>query len=46
MNVQTFFQTPGIGGAVAITVIAILVACYGLTVRWIAKGQADQSEGH
>ena len=43
-SVETVFQTPGVGGAVACAVIAILIACYGLTIRWIAKGHQEETE--
>ena len=45
-NVNALFETPGVGGAVACTVIVILVACYALTIRWISKGYTDETEGH
>lgn len=32
------FDIPGFGGALACAVIAILLACYGLTIRWITTG--------
>ncbi len=43
-NVETVFQTPGVGGAVACGVITILVCCYGLTIRWISKGHEEEAE--
>ena len=42
MNVNVFFETPGVGGAVACTVIVLLVACYGLTIRWISRGHEEK----
>jgi len=45
-NVDAFFQTPGVGGAVACTVIVILITCYGLTIRWISRGHEEETEGH
>jgi len=45
-NAEAVFQTPGVGGAVACTVIVVLVACYSLTLRWISKGRKDETEGH
>jgi hypothetical protein len=32
------FDISGFGGALAVFIISILIACYGLTIRWIAKG--------
>ncbi len=46
MSIETFFATPGIGGAMAFAVICFLVVCYSLTIRWIAKGQSDEPEEH
>ncbi len=43
-DVSTFFKTPGVGGALACSVIAILVTCYGLTIRWISKGHQKGPE--
>jgi len=43
-NVDAFFQTPGVGGAVACAVIVTLVACYALTIRWISKGHEEDVE--
>ncbi len=44
MNIETLFETPGIGGLVACVVIVSLVSTYALTVRWISKGQEEQTE--
>lgn len=44
-NVEALFQTPGVGGATACSIIVILLVCYGLTIRWISKGHQDNSEG-
>ena len=41
-NLEAIFETPGVGGALACAVIVTLVVCYGLTIRWIAKGHEDQ----
>jgi hypothetical protein len=38
------FDLPGFGGAVACSIIATLIICYGLTIRGIAKGQKEKSE--
>lgn len=46
MDVSTFFETPGFGGAVALSVIVILVICYFLTLRWVARGQVEKTEEH
>jgi len=42
---EALFEMPGIGGAVACAAVVALVACYGLTVRWISKGRQDKTEG-
>ena len=42
---DVLFETPGVGGAVAGVAIVIFVACYGLTVRWIVKGDEGDTEG-
>ena len=42
--VDLIFDTPGVGGVVACSVITTLVVCYGLTVRWISKGHEDKAE--
>jgi hypothetical protein len=34
----TIFDLAGFGGALAASIISILMVCYGLTIRWIAKG--------
>jgi hypothetical protein len=36
------FDISGFGGALAISIISILIACYGLTIRWIAEGQKEE----
>ena len=38
------FDIPGIGGAVACTVITTLIICYGMMIRWITKGHKEKSE--
>ena len=43
-SLAELFDTPGVGGAVAMTAVVILVVCYGLTVRWIAKGGEETSD--
>jgi hypothetical protein len=32
------FDLSGFGGALAVAIISGLILCYGLTIRWIAKG--------
>jgi hypothetical protein len=34
----TIFDLAGFGGALAVSIISILMVCYGLTIRWIVKG--------
>ena len=43
MDMIVFFETPGVGGAVALTAITTLVICYYLTLKWVARGQDDNS---
>jgi len=42
--VDAIFNTAGGGGIVAGVVITALIVCYGLTIRWIARGHEDESE--
>ena len=44
LNFEAIFETPGFGGIVALVAISSLVFCYGLTLRWIARGQGDETE--
>ena len=43
-NLETIFNTPGIGGAVACVVIGGLMVCYFLTLKWILAGEDDDAE--
>jgi len=43
-NLETIFNTPGIGGAVACVVIGGLMVCYFLTLKWILAGEDDDTE--
>ena len=43
MDMIRIFETPGGGGAVAITAITALAICYYLTLKWVSKGQDDNS---
>jgi hypothetical protein len=45
MDLATFFETPGVGGAVAMTAIVVLVVSYFLTLKWIARGQEHGNYG-
>ena len=42
--VDAIFNTARVGGIVAGTLIVTLVACYGLTVRWISNGHEGKAE--
>lgn len=44
MDMARFFEMPGVGGAVAAVVIATLVISYYLTLKWVAKGQEEDTE--
>jgi len=35
----SIFDLSGFGGVLALSIISILVICYGLTIRWITKGR-------
>jgi hypothetical protein len=39
----SIFDMSGFGGALAASIISILIICYGLTLRWIAKGHKEES---
>jgi hypothetical protein len=39
----SIFDLSGFGGALAASIISILVICYGLTIRWIAKGYKEKN---
>lgn len=45
MDIAAFFETPGVGGAVALTAITVLLVSYYLTLRWIARGQEPGTYG-
>jgi hypothetical protein len=36
------FDMSGFGGVLALSIISALITCYGLTIRWIAKGQKEK----
>ena len=44
MDMARFFEMPGVGGAVAAVVITTLVISYYLTLKWVAKGQEDNTD--
>ena len=44
MNMTVFFETAGVGGAVAFTAITTLVICYYLTLKWVVRGQEDNTD--
>jgi hypothetical protein len=37
------FDVSCFGGALAVSIIAILILCYGLTTRWIIKGCKEKN---
>ena len=44
MDMIRFFEMPGIGGAIAATVITSLLICYYLTLKWVARGQEEDND--
>jgi hypothetical protein len=44
MDMARFFEIPGVGGAIAALVIATLVTSYYLTLKWVVKGQEDNTD--
>ena len=44
MDISLLFDTPGGGGAVALTAITSLVIAYYLTLKWVARGQEESSD--
>jgi len=44
MDLETFFDKPGIGGIVAGVVIVSLIICYGLTLKWILNGHEKKTD--
>jgi hypothetical protein len=45
-NVSWLFDTPGVGGAVAVIAIVSLVTTYYVTLRWISRGQDEGNDNH
>ena len=43
-DLTTFFQTPGVGGVIAATVITSIIITYGLTLRWVLRGYEDEKD--
>ena len=43
-DMTTFFQTPGVGGVIAATVITSIIITYGLTLRWVLRGYEDDKD--
>jgi len=43
-DLTTFFQTPGVGGVIAATVITSIIITYGLTLRWVLRGYEDDKD--
>jgi hypothetical protein len=39
----SIFDMSGFGGALAALIISALITCYGLTIRWIAKGEKEKN---
>jgi hypothetical protein len=40
--VDALFNTAGVGGVAVCIVVTTLVISYGLTIRWISKGNTDK----
>lgn len=43
-NFDMVLDTPGLGGAIAGAAVVILVTCYGLTIRWISRGEEEPTD--
>lgn len=43
-DMSTFFQTPGVGGVIAATVITSIIITYALTLRWVIGGYEDDKD--
>jgi len=43
-DMTTFFQTPGVGGVIAATVITSIIITYGLTLRWVLRGEEEDTD--
>jgi hypothetical protein len=39
----SIFDLSGFGGALAVSIVSILILWYGLTIRWIAKGYGGKN---
>jgi len=43
-DINIFFETPGVGGVIAATVITTIIISYGLTLRWVLRGHEDDTD--
>ena len=43
LGMGSIFDMSGLGGALAVSIIAVLILCYGLTTRWIIKGCKEKN---
>jgi len=43
-DISFFFETPGVGGVIATTVITTIIISYGLTLRWVLRGHEDDMD--
>ena len=43
-DISVFFETPGVGGVIATTVITSIIITYGLMLRWILRGYEDDKD--
>ena len=43
-DISIFFETPGVGGVIAATVITTIIISYGLTLRWVLRGHEDNKD--
>ena len=41
---EKLFDTASVGGVLVCIIVVTLVLSYGLTIRWISKGQVDETE--
>jgi hypothetical protein len=40
----SIFDMSGFGGILAFSIISALITCYGMTIRWIAKGRKGRNQ--
>ncbi len=43
-DISVFFETPGVGGVIAVFVITTIIATYSLTLRWVLRGHKEDKD--